>query len=279
MGEKKLSAVLVHVDGAKNAAARVAFAGALADDFGARLIGAASGQMAIPVYAPFGEGFVSLQPEVVEAARKQVSDQVAAAAASFRAAAGARTNVEWRASEANEPAGYLVEQARAADVVVVGRPAKGDPEDVMLGIAASDIVLSVGRPVMVVPPGVERLSGKRVVVAWKDTREARRAVIDALPFLKAAEEVIVVGAGDETPLAAVEDVAAYLKGHGVAAKPLVEALTDSHPAHALVRVAQRVNADLIVTGAFGHSRMRQWVFGGVTRDLLDHAAVPVLFIH
>ena len=279
MGEKKLSAVLVHVDGTKAAAGRVAFAGALADDFGAQLIGVASGQMAIPVYAPFGEGFVSLQPEVVEAARKQVTDQITAANATFRAAAGTRSNVEWRASEANEPAGFLVEQARAGDVVVVGRPAKDDAEDVMLGVAASDIVLGVGRPVLVVPPGVERMSGKRVVVAWKDTREARRAVIDALPFLKAAEEVFIAGAGDETPLATVQDVASYLARYGIVAKPVVEALTDGRPATALLRIAQRVNADLIVTGAFGHSRMRQWVFGGVTRDLLDHAGVPVLFVH
>ena len=235
MGEKKLSAVLVHVDGTKAAAGRVAFAGALADDFGAQLIGVASGQMAIPV--------------------------------------------EWRASEANEPAGFLVEQARAGDVVVVGRPAKDDAEDVMLGVAASDIVLGVGRPVLVVPPGVERMSGKRVVVAWKDTREARRAVIDALPFLKAAEEVFIAGAGDETPLATVQDVASYLARYGIVAKPVVEALTDGRPATALLRIAQRVNADLIVTGAFGHSRMRQWVFGGVTRDLLDHAGIPVLFVH
>ncbi|BCW88460.1 hypothetical protein sos41_16000 [Alphaproteobacteria bacterium SO-S41] len=279
MASPQLSAILVHVDGAPGAAKRIALAGALADTFGARLVGCAAGQFVVPVYAPFGEGFVAMQPEIVDAARDQVKHQIEAAHEAFRAAAGVRSEIEWRYSDTSEPVDFLAEQARAADLVVVGRLEKDEVPDAALGLAPSDIVMTAGRPVLVVPPGVERLSGKRIVLAWKDTREARRALTDSLPFLKLAEEVFVTGVGDENAPADVPDVAAFLTRHGVPAKPLTEAIADGRPAAALLRVAQRVNADLLVAGAFGHSRMREWVFGGVTRDLLDTATIPVLFSH
>ena len=279
MSTRALSAVMVQVDGTPGAARRVTAAGALADAFGARLIGVGAGQFVIPVYAPFGEGFVAIQPEVIEAARAQVKQQLSAAEKTFRAASGARSDIEWRATDSNDTADYLAHHARAADIVVVGRAAKDEAPDTLLGVAASDVVMTAGRPVLVVPPGVERLSAKRVVVAWKDTREARRAVHDALPVLKAADEVFVVGAGDEIASGAVDDVVAYLARAGVPAKAVMETTPDGRPAAALLRVAQRVNADLVVCGAFGHSRMREWVFGGVTRDLLDSATIAVLFSH
>ena len=279
MTSPHLSAILVHVDGTPGSARRVALAGALADTFGARLIGAAAGQFVVPVYAPFGEGFVAMQPEVIDAARAQVTQQIEAAQTAFRTAAGARSATEWRFSDTVEPLDFIAEQARAADLIVVGRTEKDEIADMTLGLTPSDIVMTAGRPVLVVPPGVDRLSAKRIVLAWKDTREARRALTDSLPLLKLAEEVFVTGAGDENAPADVPDVAAFLTGHGVTAKPVTEAITDGRPAAALLRVAQRVNADLVVAGAFGHSRMREWVFGGVTRDLLDSATIPVLFSH
>ena len=279
MASPQLSAILVHVDGGPGAAKRIALAGGLADRFGARLIGGAAGQFVVPVYAPFGEGFVAMQPEVIDAARTQVLQQIEAAQTAFNTAAAGRGDIEWRFSDASEPADFLAEQARAADLVVVGRAGKDETPDPTLGLAPSDLVMTAGRPVLVIPPGLDRLSAARIVLAWKDTREARRALTDALPFLKAAEEVFVTGVGDENAPADVPDVAAFLARHGVAAKPVTEAMTDGRPAAALLRVAQRVNADLVVAGAFGHSRMREWVFGGVTRDLLDTATIAVLFSH
>jgi nucleotide-binding universal stress UspA family protein len=279
MSSPALSTILVHVDGAPGAARRIAVAGALADAFGARLAGCAAGQFVVPVYAPFGEGFVALQPEILEAAHTQIKAQIKAAEAAFRAAAGLRTDLVWHGSDVTEPVAYLVRHARAADLVVIGRNAKDEPEDTALGVASSDVVMTAGRPVLVVPPGVTHLSAKRIVVAWKDTRESRLAAIAALPLLKAAEEVFVTGAGEDIALADVQDVASWLARYGIVAKPLIEEVTDGRPATALLRVASRVHADIVVAGAFGHSRMREWVFGGVTRDLLDHATVPVLFAH
>lgn len=272
-----LSTILVHVDRSDAAAARVALAADLADRFGAKLAGAAAAQPYIPVYAPFGESLIMLQPEIVQAARDQATGELNAAEAAFRNAAGGR-DADWRGALATDSAAHIAAIARGADLIVAGRPDKARSAD-MLALAAADLVMTAGRPVLVTPPGVTRLSAARIVVGWKDGREARRAALDALPFLKRGEEVFIVVAGNEPDTAAASDVAAWLAGHGVNARPVSEKTADSAAAEALLTVAHRVDADLIVAGAFGHSRMREWAFGGVTRDLLAAAAVPVLFAH
>jgi len=128
-----------------------------------------------------------------------------------------------------------------------------------------------------VPPGSERLSAKHVVVAWKDTREARRAVRDSLPFLKQAEDVSVIGIGE--PAQGGTDVCAYLRHHGIEARAYTRPGQIASMADELVRIAEQEGADLIVCGAYGHSRTREWVFGGVTRELLNHAPVCCLMAH
>ncbi|MEI9924279.1 MAG: universal stress protein [Bradyrhizobium sp.] len=112
---------------------------------------------------------------------------------------------------------------------------------------------------------------ERVVIGWKDTRETRRAVFDALPLLKRAAHVAVVEICAEEDIAAartrVEDVVGWLKWHGIAA--------ESHPSRStgddaslLHAIAQEQGANMVVAGAYGHSRVREWVLGGMTRDLL-----------
>ena len=128
------------------------------------------------------------------------------------------------------------------------------------------------------PPKISVLSAKRVVIAWKDAREARRAVRDALPLLKAADEVLVVAVG-ESGRAGALDVKEHLDGHGINARTLVQARRESAVADDLIRAAEREGADLMVAGAYGHSRTREWILGGVTRDLLDHAPIPCLLAH
>ena len=135
-----------------------------------------------------------------------------------------------------------------------------------------------------VPPGVAALEGRRVLVAWKDTREARRAVADALPLLSRAEEVLVVEAAPEAEergqaLRRADDVAALLAGHGATARG--EALEPGGGAVAddLLLAAGRHGADLVVAGGYGHARLREWAFGGVTRDLLARCPVCCLLSH
>jgi nucleotide-binding universal stress UspA family protein len=119
------------------------------------------------------------------------------------------------------------------------------------------------------------LQVERILVAWKDTRDARRAVYDALPLLKKSQRVIVYEIDeDHDPGAAqrhVDDVVTWLANHGVGGVGMVEPLRDS-PAVQLEALARQEAANLIVAGAFGHSKLREWIFGGVTRDLLGQSS-------
>jgi nucleotide-binding universal stress UspA family protein len=133
--------------------------------------------------------------------------------------------------------------------------------------------MQAGRPVLVVPPGVSVLHGRRVLVAWKDTREARRAVADALPLLTQAEEALVlevVRDDDEREQARrrVDDVVAFLVRHGAATRGDVLESRGRVVADDLLLATERQGADLVVAGGYGHARLREWAFGGVTRDLL-----------
>lgn len=147
------------------------------------------------------------------------------------------------------------------------------------------MIMQTGRPVLVTPPEASALTVASVVVAWKDTREGRRAVSDALPFLRRAKSVHVVeicehNAAVPATAARLADVANHLFRHGVQATVDAEfSETDATAADQLLDLAERRKADLIVAGAYGHSRFQEWVFGGFTRALLAQSARAVLFSH
>jgi nucleotide-binding universal stress UspA family protein len=142
--------------------------------------------------------------------------------------------------------------------------------------------MQVGRPVLIVPAPIDKLKLERVVIGWKDTRETRRAVFDALPLLKKVAHVTVVEITAEQDLVAarirLEDVVDWLKRHGIGAKSLVS-LSSGDDTTQLNAVAREQGADVIVAGAYGHSRLREWMFGGVTHDLLLRAARCALLSH
>ena len=142
--------------------------------------------------------------------------------------------------------------------------------------------MRAGRPVLIVPPAVRALDLSRVVVAWKDTREARRAVADALPLLARADRVTVVELAppdrlDETA-DGLENVTAWLARHGVEAEARALA-SGAGDARRLEAVVRELGGSLLVAGAYGHSRIHEWVFGGVTCDFLMHPDVCALISH
>ena len=167
---------------------------------------------------------------------------------------------------------WAIEERLPADHHDVGGPGP-------MGVAAGALLMEVGRPVLVAPPGIERLAAKRVVVAWKDTREARRAVHDALPFLTRADEVLVAVVGPDADREGAEDVAAYLSDHSVAVTTHLLRSPEVSAADEILRFAGREEADLVVMGAYGHSRLREWIFGGATRDVLQTTPVCCLMSH
>jgi nucleotide-binding universal stress UspA family protein len=139
------------------------------------------------------------------------------------------------------------------------------------------IVTAAGVPVLALPPDPPRDIGPVVLVAWKNSREAARAAHDALPLLRAAERVVLCAVGEgEGTAAGLEDAAAMLDRHGVPVRPERVGGTDAGAGEVLLAQAAAHRADLLVMGAYGHSRLRELVLGGATRHVLWHATLPVL---
>ena len=241
-------------------------AGDIAERFGARIIGVAAADLRPPMYFADGDFAQKILDEEAAAIQKRLSELEA----EFRASVERRaTAVEWRSAR-TLPVPYMLQQARAADILVIGTRAETlvDP-----GAAPdpSDLVMQAGRPLIVVPPTVEWLDLRSVLVAWKDVREARRAVFDALPILAAAKEVTIAEIPEQDgrradALSHVADVAAWLRGHGIASNSIVPEKAGGVTGQ-LENIAANVGAGAVVAGAYGHSRLREWVLSGVTRHL------------
>lgn len=241
-------------------------AGDLAERFGARVIGAAAADLRPPMYFSEGEFAQKLLDEEAAAIVKRLAELEA----EFRASIEKRAiSVEWRSARAL-PVPHMLQQAKAADIIVVGARSETlvDPS---AAADPSDLVMQAGRPLIVVPPMVPWLDLRSVLIAWKDVREARRAVFDALPILAAAKEVTIAQIPEQSGHRAaaasdVADVAAWLRGHGIAAHTVVPEST-AGTVDQLEKVAANVGAGVVVAGAYGHSRFREWVLSGVTRHL------------
>jgi nucleotide-binding universal stress UspA family protein len=249
----------------------------LADKFSAKLIGLS----ALAIVPPFVAEGVVIVDNASEFDIAQMKAKLVDAGNIFHAAAGADLQTEWR-SFLEFPTETLISEARCADLIVVEKNrAAWDIHRVADNGAA---ILGAGRPFLVVPTAVKSLSADHVVVGWKDTREARRAVQDALPFFHEAKRVTIVEICDkdqmETARHHVDDVVGYLARHRVKAEARVETrLPGSTGAEQITGLAVDEGADLLVTGAYGHSRLNEWVFGGMTRDLLTSSPICCLMSH
>lgn len=266
------ASIMVAMELEASAERRAKLAADLADRFSSRLIGVAAQEIVSPLYFETPAAEVT---SIIELEERQAAQQMARAESTFRRVAGTRERVEWRQA-LKFPVDHILAQARAADLIIVGRP-RHDQRPGPMSVDSGSLVMDAGRPVLFVPPQTDHLSAKRIVIGWKDSREARRAVWDSLPFLKAAEDVAIVaidGGHDEA-----NDVSAHLGCHGVSSRVYKRPAPAGSIADELVRIAQQEGADLIVCGAYGHSRAREWVFGGVTHDLLDHSPLCCLMSH
>jgi nucleotide-binding universal stress UspA family protein len=258
--------LLVHLDLGRSNENLLQFAGELVERFDARVIGITACAPPVMAYADVG-----VDGETFELERDQIKDEIGSAEAEFRAAFRDRkADVEWRAAEDDaDLVRYVSRQARNADLLVTA-VSQGDMFDNTCTMHTGALVMQVGRPVLLVPLAAKTAKLDRVLVGWKDTRETRRAIADALPLMRRAEVVVVEVAVDGGMAAArrhLDDVVAWLMQHGVAAKsyPVASTGNDAADLHA---AADRERCDIIVAGAYGHSRVREWMLGGVTKDLL-----------
>jgi nucleotide-binding universal stress UspA family protein len=270
------STLMVHLELEQPNDARLHIAGELAEKFDAKLIGIAATE---PQPAYYAEG--GFARGLVEHERSAISKRMTETEERFRAALQNRVReIEWRAAMAR-PAEFVAREARAADLVIIGTNPDGALLDPLRRLDPGDLVMQVGRPILVVPPEAEYLRLNNVMVAWKDTREARRAVADALPLLHKAKEINVVEIieGDANRTAAkhrVDDVAHWLARHDIAAVGKVMHAVDEGDQ---IDKIWKHGADLVVAGAYGHSRFREWVLGGVTRNLLTRSRHCAFIAH
>jgi nucleotide-binding universal stress UspA family protein len=267
--------LMVHVEIAPKADTRVRLATNLAERFTSTLIGISAS--VLPPYPAENAYFVT--KEFYEQEHRDILAALKRTESSFRSAVGqSGVNLEWR-SAVDLPETYVVAEARSADLVIVGQSRA--PVDICRSLDPGTAILKTGRPILVVPPGVDTLKGERVLISWKDSREARRAVKDSLPLLREAKSVAVLEVCDDGREAAgrrhIDDIAQYLTRHRITVGTVTEAAATEPVADQLVKFATADGVDLIVAGGYGHSRLGEWIFGGVTRDLLKSSPICCFF--
>jgi nucleotide-binding universal stress UspA family protein len=219
----------------------------------------------------YSEGYVP--GDLINQDRSEIEKEMSKAEAGFHAAMGQSVvSPQWRSAIGYMSlSDYVAQQARTADLIVTGPSAPWSLFDSTRVVDVGDLVMRAGRPVLIVPTGVKHLRFDTVVVAWKECRESRRAIADALPILKKAGRVVVVQVAAEEGIAegrqSVADVVEWLSRHDIGAQALVVP-SIGNDAKQLDVIASERGADLVVAGAYGHNRLREYVLGGVTRVLL-----------
>jgi nucleotide-binding universal stress UspA family protein len=228
----------------------------------------------IPVYAsvPIPYDFAERYYADEEAAAKPVIE-------AFEAAIKAQGDVtgDIRTSR-TLPFDALRDNASFADLIVLGQP-HDDRYEPATDSLIGDISLSSGLPVLAVPRVGEYPSvGKNVLVAWTRQRESTRALREALPLLETAERVLVMRANAPDDGLDAE-IGTYLARHDVQVEIKDVTVKDISVGDAILNTVSDEGCDLVVMGAYGHSRVREYAFGGATRDILRHMTVPILFAH
>ena len=271
--------VMVCLGPDKSNDARLKVAGELAERFEAAIVGIAAAQFVPPMYftdGDFAQGLIDQGEASIRKRLAELEDQ-------FRGAVRHRSkHVEWRAVM-DFPARFILQEARCADIIVSGGQGPAFSDAFALA-SPKDLVMQAGRPLLVAPDGASWLDLRSILVAWKDTAEARRAVADSLPLLRKAKEVTVaeiLEEGGDRPAATarVRDVAAWLSRHGVSATERVSENGGGDTVAQLDDIAGAAGAGLIVAGAYGHSRFRELVLGGMTEHLLAQTKRCVLLSH
>lgn len=272
-----LKTILVHLANDEDHVARLATAMRLAKRHGAHLI-------ALYITRP-GERPAEVAGRTASLAYMRESAEEAEARARAVESEFASTcereglSYDW-VMEDSEHLDSLAQRAHAADLVIVSRGPDLHFEDRFRLRLSEELVLVTGLPIMILPPGAKAQDpGQRIFVCWKPTREAVRALRDSLPLLAAAQSVYLgLVNPDEGDSVAALEIQQFLSRHGVTAQTL-DLPAQGSIGESLLAGAAAHNCDLIVSGAYGHTRLREVLTGGVTRSLLRHATVPLLLSH
>ncbi len=238
-----------------------------------------------------GEGMsVAMVEDMISIAEKESNERLVRAKAAFDASLAKhglpvaeepvgderRASVAWKVETGREDE-VVARLGRLSDLIVVGRP--GDTDDVLTPMTLNAAIFESGRPVLVVPQTGAK-APRRIAISWNGSVQSARAVQSAVRLLEQAEAVLVLTADSfRTSGARGPELAAYLRWHGVSPDTHVFEAPAGAVAPRLLEECKEFGADLLVSGAYTHSRMRQLILGGVTKYLLGHADIPMFMAH
>jgi len=271
--------ILVHVDSFEKSQARLEIAIQVAAQHDAHL----TGLYVVPnLYIPPLQDMAQLPPEYIEQ-QTELSDEDAKKAELnfYEIVKNADVTHEWRKAEGN-PVDVIRLQSRYSDLLILGQ--RNPNAANQFGDLPDGLILTIGRPVLIVPYSTDiRNIGTRVMVGWDASAQAARAVHDAIPLINDAGKVDIIAInpndGDEHGETPCADISLHLSRHGINVEAQSITVNDIGIADILLSRAADKGVDLFVMGAYGHSRWRELVLGGVTAHMLDHMTMPVLMAH
>ncbi len=274
--------ILVHLDQKERASNRIRIAANLAKAEEAYLIGAA--MIGISTLT-FREARISEKDPALASHLKFLAERAEGFVEDFIQQVEGMGVLSYEGRVVDGEAGYGISmQARYSDLVVIGQTNLNEESPIVQPDFPEFVVINTGRPVLLIPSAYEKDTvGSRVLVAWNASKEARRAVTDAIPLLRRAEVVDVVMFNVETEPdmrdeSSVTDLAVYLARHGVNVH-ILKRQQARNIGQALLDIATERGSDLLVLGGYGHTRFRQFLLGGVTRTILGESPLPVLMSH
>lgn len=269
-----LSNIMVSLDASSSTSARVRLACSLARRFDAKLTGVAA-QDPLPI-SIYGKGSY-LDKHIIERAAANAREELGKQQAVFQEITGGYSKAQLRLYD-REPLGCVISESARCDLLVARGLDDGNSGDIVQALSPAEIILRAGRPVLITPSQLDDLPLRCAVIAWKDTREARRAVTDAMPLLKSANRVLLLTVASTETATNAEAIEAYLKSHDVPCER-AELPETTHVAETVTGFARDEAADLVVAGAYGHSKMRELVFGSLTYELLTSLRTSCLYSH
>ncbi|MGO4707324.1 universal stress protein [Microvirga sp. 2MCAF38] len=278
--------ILVHLDGSPEDEMRIGHAESIASTHEAHITGLFTNSL--PDYAAFasmdgGAGAAALLAQLQDESKRE-ADEVQQRLTERFARLGVSNEIRRIEDVPGLISNLVASEARWGDLMVVGQPyrenSKTDWDDLF-----ETVLFEGGRSVLVIPPNRQPTDAiRRILICWRDSREATRAVAEALPFLEKATrtEILVVDPtpdGSGTKSAPATDIARHLDRHGTEVEINLVESEDRGISEVVLEQARRLSADLVVMGGYGHSRAREWIMGGATRDMLANSEFPILMAH
>ncbi len=274
--------ILVHIDESKSAIKRTQIAHQIAAKFDAHITGVALTGISRYIFEStdlgVGDPNIMLHLSALRERAEKAIAQFTQASANF----GVTTTESLIAND--EANGGLGLRARYADLIIIGQTNRNEPSPSVLSDFPEFMIVNSGRPVLVTPHTSETLTvGERCVVAWDGSREAARALTDALPLLKASQlvQLLIINPEKRSETHGEEpgaDIALYLSRHGVNIE-IATRFSTQDTGTAVLHACKELGADLLVMGGYGHSRFREMIMGGTTRTILEKMTIPVLMSH